>query len=346
MSYVATLACETILSTPLNPRTEVDEDIGDLAIAMGSEDDSLLVHMPVVERVGNGYRIVAGERRVRAARLAGHVSMQCVVHDELDPVKAMHMRLSENMHRRDVAPIDEAAALKIAWLAENAIALGSADQIRAILARHEPPRATIDQISTVLASLNFKEQSPPVPWDMLLSRLGIAMQIGKRKRLLRLLHVDSAVAGDVRDMGLSMAATHSMGYLQPDEQRQVVQAVKNKPELASQVRRIGRTVTSGMYTIDQALQEANMVIDSSRPSSHASPQQQEGDDDESVGNNAQVMLQRLVVLAAEISILSMDIASDMPHQSTFDVALAGEVVRSLQECIAQLQGAVAQRQVA
>jgi hypothetical protein len=78
-----------------------------------------------VEDLGDGkYSVLAGERRIRAAHLAGWKTIECVVRPRSDPLQAHTLRLVENLHRRDLHPLDEAAALKIAWLAANADAMG------------------------------------------------------------------------------------------------------------------------------------------------------------------------------------------------------------------------------
>lgn len=327
------VACDLICATPLNPRTEFDDGLDDLAVAIGPPEQSLMVHMPVLERRADGsFRIVAGERRVRAARQNGYLTIQCVVHTELDPLRAMHMRLAENMHRRDVAPIDEAAALRVTWLSENAIALGLQTEAYAILTLHNETAGTIAALEQLLATTDFADHRPLVSWDTLLSRLGIAMQSGKRKRLLRLLRVDQSVAGAVRDIGLSMAATQSMGYLEPEQQQRIVDEVKKHPELASQVRRIARTVISGVYSLDDALREANMVAASAAPATPVEVVEKvSAQTDET---------QRLLFLAAEISILSMDTAADLPYQHTLNVAIVSEILAALQLAVMQLEEAL------
>ncbi|OHE63870.1 MAG: hypothetical protein A2001_01530 [Treponema sp. GWC1_61_84] len=61
----------------------------------------------VVRRKGDGYEIVAGERRWRASRLAGVTWLPCTVR-ELTDAQALHIQIIENIQREDVHALDEA----------------------------------------------------------------------------------------------------------------------------------------------------------------------------------------------------------------------------------------------
>jgi len=67
------------------------------------------VQQPAVVRKaqGDSYEIVAGERRWRAAKIAGLATLPCVVRD-LDDVTVLKIRTIENLQREDVHPLDEA----------------------------------------------------------------------------------------------------------------------------------------------------------------------------------------------------------------------------------------------
>lgn len=64
----------------------------------------------VVRNVGDGYEIVAGERRWRAARKAGLTEVPCIVR-ELTDEQNMLFAIIENMQREDLNPIEEAQGL-------------------------------------------------------------------------------------------------------------------------------------------------------------------------------------------------------------------------------------------
>ena len=91
---------------PDQPRREFDE--GELQAL----SDSISVHGVIqpltVREMPNGYfQIIAGERRWRAARMAGLSDVPVVV-IEADDKKAMELALIENLQRQDLNPVEEA----------------------------------------------------------------------------------------------------------------------------------------------------------------------------------------------------------------------------------------------
>jgi len=68
------------------------------------------VLQPIVVRVRDGgYELVAGERRLRAARLAGLPTVPAIVR-EADDTDALRQALIENIHREDLSPLELASA--------------------------------------------------------------------------------------------------------------------------------------------------------------------------------------------------------------------------------------------
>ena len=65
----------------------------------------------VVRREGDGYELVAGERRLRAGRLAGLATIPAVIR-ETDDTESLREALIENLHRDDLAPLEMAAAFQ------------------------------------------------------------------------------------------------------------------------------------------------------------------------------------------------------------------------------------------
>lgn len=91
------------------PRKDFDQEkLQELA-------DSIRQHgvvQPILLRQnGERYVIVAGERRFRAARLAGLEKVPAIVKD-LDETQVMEVALIENLQREDLNPIEEAAAIR------------------------------------------------------------------------------------------------------------------------------------------------------------------------------------------------------------------------------------------
>lgn len=91
------------------PRTRMDEGaLNELAASIKSQG----VMQPVLVRPvdGNRYEIIAGERRFRAAQLAGLDEIPVLVR-EVDDQAAAAMALIENMQREDLNPLEEAQGI-------------------------------------------------------------------------------------------------------------------------------------------------------------------------------------------------------------------------------------------
>src|SRR6187455_2890229 len=106
----STMEINTIRPNPYQPRTEFDtKDIESLAESL--KKDGLL--QPVVVRpAGAGfYQLVAGERRWRAAKLAGLARVPVVIRS-VDDKKMLELALVENIQRRDLNPMEKARAFR------------------------------------------------------------------------------------------------------------------------------------------------------------------------------------------------------------------------------------------
>ncbi len=100
-----------IKPSSLNPRKIFDES------ALQELAESIKAHgilEPIVVRwiEQSGYEIIAGERRWRAAQLAGLEYVPVRILDNVDDRIALEMALTENLARRDIDPIEEAEGLK------------------------------------------------------------------------------------------------------------------------------------------------------------------------------------------------------------------------------------------
>ncbi|MFC7440157.1 ParB/RepB/Spo0J family partition protein [Laceyella putida] len=92
---------------PYQPRKNFDEDA--LKELMESVKQHGIVQPLVVRKSIRGYEIVAGERRFRAAKLAGLTTVPIVVRDFTDE-QMMEIALVENLQREDLNPIEVAFA--------------------------------------------------------------------------------------------------------------------------------------------------------------------------------------------------------------------------------------------
>lgn len=91
---------------PDQPRQDFDEE--ELQALSESIETHGVVQPLTVREVGSGYyQIIAGERRWRAARMAGLSEIPAVI-IEADDKKVMELALIENLQRQDLNPIEEA----------------------------------------------------------------------------------------------------------------------------------------------------------------------------------------------------------------------------------------------
>jgi ParB family chromosome partitioning protein len=94
---------------PNQPRRRfTPEDLEELAASIGQH--GMLQPLLVSEREPGRYLLIAGERRWRAARLAGHASVPAVIRERLDEDHLLELALVENLQRRDLTPLEEARA--------------------------------------------------------------------------------------------------------------------------------------------------------------------------------------------------------------------------------------------
>lgn len=102
------LTIDLLLPNPEQPRKSFDEDaLHELAQSIKQHG---IIQPLVVTPVGEKYRIVAGERRYRASKLAGLKKLPCIVrnHKELEELE---IALVENVQRVDLSPLETAVSI-------------------------------------------------------------------------------------------------------------------------------------------------------------------------------------------------------------------------------------------
>ena len=72
-----------------------------------------LLQPVLVRRLANGYQLLAGERRWRAARLAGLERVPALVREEPEEAHRLVLGLIENLQRQDLNPIEEAHGIRL-----------------------------------------------------------------------------------------------------------------------------------------------------------------------------------------------------------------------------------------
>jgi ParB family chromosome partitioning protein len=101
------IAIDAIKPNPVQPRTVFRPDrLEELSASIKANG---IIQPLIVRRVGERYQIVAGERRWRAAGMAGLTEVPVIVQDIADP-KMLELALIENIQREDLNPIETAWA--------------------------------------------------------------------------------------------------------------------------------------------------------------------------------------------------------------------------------------------
>ncbi len=105
------VAIDKITPNRQQPRTEFDPE------ALKELSDSIRVHgviqpLVVVEDASGGYELIAGERRLRASKLAGLKEVPVIVKNHLEDQAKLEIALIENIQRADLNPIEEAKAYR------------------------------------------------------------------------------------------------------------------------------------------------------------------------------------------------------------------------------------------
>ncbi len=100
------LHVDEIERNPLQARTEFDEErIEEL---MQSIQEKGVIQPITVNRVGQGYQLIAGERRWRATQKAGIQEIPAIIHEIESQQDLIELSLIENIQRENLTPIEEA----------------------------------------------------------------------------------------------------------------------------------------------------------------------------------------------------------------------------------------------
>lgn len=186
------LSVEQLTASIFQPRKDMDsvrlQELADSISAQG-------VVQPVVAREVDGtiYEIIAGERRWRAAKLAGLTEMPVIVRKVSDQA-ALAIALIENIQREDLNAMEEAEALKRLLDEYRMTHQQLADSVG-------KSRVTITNL------LRLNDLSPDVKTLLLSGRI----EMGHARALLSLAHGQQVQAADqVAKQGLTVRATEAL----------------------------------------------------------------------------------------------------------------------------------------
>jgi len=108
----AEIPLDNITPNPLQPRLEFNEEsLAELAESIKAQ--GVLQPIIVVPNPEGGFMLIAGERRWRAAKLAGLSEIPAIIlKRELSKEELLFVSLVENLQREDLDPVEEAQAYK------------------------------------------------------------------------------------------------------------------------------------------------------------------------------------------------------------------------------------------
>lgn len=98
-----------IAPSPYQPRTEFDEEA--LKALSASIKEKGVLQPLLVRKVSSGYELIAGERRLRASKLAGLSEVPVIIKD-MDDKEVLEVALVENLLRENLSAIEEAEGLQ------------------------------------------------------------------------------------------------------------------------------------------------------------------------------------------------------------------------------------------
>lgn len=105
---VTQIAIDEVFPSPFQPRKAFDEDKL-LELSQSIKENGILQPL-TVRKVKNGYELVAGERRLKASKIAGLATVPCIVCDYDDTQSAVFAVL-ENLQRNDLNFFEEAEGI-------------------------------------------------------------------------------------------------------------------------------------------------------------------------------------------------------------------------------------------
>ena len=225
---------DAIVADPDQPRrTFPDESLLELCDSV--RQDGVIQPIEVTEMGSGQFMIVHGERRWRAAQMAGLATIPAVVrrHD-YDTITRLVRQLVENMQREDLNDVDRAAGLlRMRELMQS--------ELDARPAGYEPERVSTPWSKTVT-------------WAKVGKRLGMTRQ--RIHQLIRLLDLPKAIKEDVRSGKLSERDTRVYQGLRSRQQRELHRARYKQNLKPTEVKQVARHLKEEPdKTVSQAIRE-------------------------------------------------------------------------------------------
>jgi ParB family chromosome partitioning protein len=183
ITWARTLPLAMLEADPDQPRRSIDAAaLGDLAASIRAQG----VLQPIVVRhkpgAADSYVVVAGERRMRAAGLAGLTEVPCMIMAGDSLRDARLAQLAENLQREDLTPMEEARAVVALGAMDEltqedlAVRLGkSPTYISRIYAVSRIPAEEYDELATLKLSMSLLYEYAQLPLDATIRRMALEL---------------------------------------------------------------------------------------------------------------------------------------------------------------------------
>jgi ParB family chromosome partitioning protein len=107
---IVEIPVDSIKPNPYQPRRNFDEEkLKEMAVTIKERG---ILEPLLVRKSAGGYELISGERRLRAAKIAGLKKVPCVI-KTINDDEALEIALIENLQREDLNPVEEARAYKV-----------------------------------------------------------------------------------------------------------------------------------------------------------------------------------------------------------------------------------------
>lgn len=109
-AYIPELSVDLIFPNPYQPRIEIRPE-SLMGLADSVRTAGVIEPLIVTKKSDKRYELIAGERRWRAAKLAKLTTVPVIV-KEASPLQMLELAIIENIHRKDLNPLEEALAFE------------------------------------------------------------------------------------------------------------------------------------------------------------------------------------------------------------------------------------------
>ena len=241
--HLRRLPLDQIQPGQYQPRTGMDPDrLSELADSIRAQG----VVQPVVVRAlgsGNGYELIAGERRWRAAQQAGLHEIPAVIRDVPDEV-TLAMALIENIQRENLSPMEEAGALS--------------RLIEEFELTHEQAAANVGRSRTSVTNLLRLLELDPKVRELVDAK---KLDMGHARALLALSGNDQVTAArQVVNLELSVRQTEALVRRLKSGQPEKPPAARKDPNIEGLEREIGDLLGASVAFRHSSSGKGQMVI--------------------------------------------------------------------------------------